>query len=193
MLATNPDPNRFTPVWTEGRRVTGFGGHGIDPQLFTGVSIHSPEVLSRIPEGFASLVKDLWQPMLSGERPRLSAIVTDARFFDLGSPRDFLDASIAALEDGGPFDPRGGDYDAASQTLSLGAPGGNVRRSVIGRAAIDAGACVDDSIVWDGARIEGNTELSRCLVGPVELPRGFAAADALVWPGPDGQPASYPF
>src|SRR5262249_14249743 len=90
-------------------------------------------------------------------------------FADLGRPRDFLRASLEALDRGGPFPDAGGAFDAARRVLSLRPRDElEIARSVIGSGAIGERAVVRDSVVWNGVEISA---LARRRSAPPRLPR----------------------
>jgi len=194
LLVENRDPDRYTPLQTEGDRVTGFGGKGDRPLLYTGVCVLSGRLLESIPPGETSLVADLWRPMLEGGRHPIGWISHDGPFADLGSPRDFLGASLEALDRGGPF-PRGsGRFDPARRVLSANGARFDALRSVIGSVAAAPGAParIEDSAVWDAVEIGEGARLRGCLAAGGRVPARAGFEDALLWPGPDGNAVAHP-
>jgi mannose-1-phosphate guanylyltransferase len=187
LAVSNPDPARFTPLFADGGRLVGIGGNGVAPLLFTGVSIHSPAVLSRIGPGCRSLVDDLWRPMLANGEP-IRVAIHRGEFFDLGTPEGLLSASLRALESREDFEPREGFFDRDEKVLSLEpVREGALRRCVLGRALVARGARLEECVVWDGAQVEEGAVAERCLVGPVRLASGAEFRDAFLWPGTDGE------
>jgi mannose-1-phosphate guanylyltransferase len=188
LVVANPRPEVDTPVAVRAGRVTAFGGRPSDPRLFTGVSIHSPEVLERIPEGRRGLVEALWRPALAERPDALAAVVSEEPFFDLGTPGGLLDASLRALESRDDFAPKEGFFDRDRRVLSRepGAEGGAVLRSVLGGARVERGARVRDCVLWDGADVAAGAELDRCLVGAVRVEAGAPRRDRLLWPRAGG-------
>lgn len=192
LVVPNREPDRYTPLQSEGDRVTGFGREGdrkagTPPLLYTGVSVLSPRLLGDIPPGTSSLV-DLWKRLLErGEE--IGWFEHDGPFADLGQPGDFLRASLEALAGGGPFPPCGGRFDEHSGVLSarpLGTAdsGTDALRCVIGDAALGAGTRLRDTVVWSGTRIGDGASLERCLVagGVVEANGRFE--NVLLWGAP---------
>jgi mannose-1-phosphate guanylyltransferase len=193
LVVENRDPDRYTPLQSEGDRITGFGIKGDNPLLYTGVCVMSPRVIARIPAGEAALVKDLWAPLLTEKPAEIGWLLHRGPFADLGRPRDFLRASLEALDRGGPFPGGSGAFDAARRVLSLEDAGGfAASRSVVGRAAIGQGAVVSDSAVWDGAAIGDGARLDGCLVAGGRVPRGARYTGVLLWPDADGLAAPRP-
>ncbi len=215
LVVENREPDRYTPLQSEGDRITGFGGESggtlaqsqsggtlaqsqsggtlsPTPLLYTGVSVLSPRVLPRIPAGETSLVQDLWDPLLrDGEK--IGWMRHDGPFADLGRPSDFLRASLEALERGGPFPEGAGSFDGESRTLvARPAPGFDVSGSVLGDALIGKLARVNASVVWQGASIGAGARLDHCLVAGGQVRAGESFRDRLLWAAP-GEPAvAYP-
>ena len=186
LAAPNPDPARFTPVFADAGRVIRIGGQGESPLVFTGVSVHSPDVLARIESGFRSFVDDLWRPMLENHDP-IGVAIHGGPFFDLGTPEDLHRASMSALETQQKFEPGEGHFDRDDQVLSL-APvrQDGLRRSVLGRVGIAPGCRIENSVLWDGASVEAGASAVGCLVGPVRLPSGRVFRDTFLWPQENG-------
>jgi mannose-1-phosphate guanylyltransferase len=197
LVVENREPDRYTPLQSEGDRITGFGGESGGalspaPLLYTGVSVLSPRVLPRIPSGETSLVQDLWDPLLrDGEE--IGWVRHEGPFADLGRPSDFLRSSLEALERGGPFPEGAGSLDGKSRTLvARPASGFAVSGSVLGDALIGNLARVNASVVWEGTSIGAGARLDRCLVAGGQVRAGETFRDKLLWADP-GEPAvAYP-
>ena len=193
LVVENRNPDRYTPLQAEGDRITGFGGRGPDPLLYTGVAVLSPTLLGRIPPGETALVADLCEPLLE-ENPRAIGFVRHPGFFaDLGRPSDFLRASLEALDRGGPFPAGAGTFDADRRVLAPG-PVGRIEpsRSVLGAASISVGASVRDSVVWSGVEIGEDADLRNCLAAGGRILAGARHENVLLWPGKDGVAAEHP-
>lgn len=183
LVAPNPEPGRFTPLSVSDGRLTAVGEPVADPYLFTGVSIVSPRALAGIPSGFASLVDALWRPMLARGEP-IAAVRHVGDFSDLGTPGDFLSASLRALETRHDFEPPEGFFDVANQVLAAdpGKSPRGVRRCVLGGVEVEEGADIRESVLWNGASVGASAALSGCLVGPVRIARGARFENAFLWP-----------
>jgi mannose-1-phosphate guanylyltransferase len=196
LVVENREPDRYTPLQAEGDRITGFGVKGDNPPnplLYTGVCVMSPRLLSRIPPGEAALVADLWAPLLAGNREEIGWLLHAGPFAEVGRPRDFLRASLEALDRGGPFPDGGGDFDAARRVLPIeGVHGFDASRSVIGRAAISPGAVLSDSAVWDDAAVGEGARIEGCLLAGGRVSPGARHTGVLLWPGQDGLAAPHP-
>lgn len=183
LLATeNREPDRYTPLQSEGDRITGFGGEGPAPLLYTGVCVLSPRLLSRIPPGGASLVADLWRPLLREGKKEIGWVRHRGAFADLGRPSDFLSATLEALSGARALPPRAGDFDAARGVLSAEPIRGfEARRCAIGHARVGSGAQIFESAVWDGFEIGEGARLDRCLAAGGVVPAGAHFQDVLLW------------
>jgi len=194
LVVENRDPDRYTPLQSEGDRVTGFGRKAADrarvgrpPLLYTGVCVLAPRLLERIPAGENSLVADLWEPLLEEGRQEIGWVSHEGPFADLGSPRDFLRATLEALARGGPFPAGSGHFDESSRVLALrgrGGSGGGVfeaSNSILGGSAIGGGARIESSAVWAGCEVGASVTLTRCLAASGRIAPGTVATDALFW------------
>jgi len=189
LVVENRDPQRYTPLQAEGDRIARFGGESPSPLLYTGVCVLSPDLLRKIPPGEASLVADLWVPMLAEGR-RIGWVRHEGGFADLGRPRDFLRATLEALAGGFPFPPGAGVFDPTRRVLSLGAAAAiEAATSVLGRIRARGASRVTDTAVWDGVEIGAGATLTRCVAAGGIIPAGAAHEDVLLW-GRPGQPAA---
>ncbi len=181
LVVENREPDRYTPLQAEGDRITRFGGKGPAPLLYTGVCALSPDLLRRIPPGEASLVSDLWDPLLA-QGHRIGWVRHEGAFADLGRPRDFLRATVEALAGAFPLPAGGGTFDPASHVLAFQTPAGfEASSSVLGRARIDPGARISGSAVWDGVTIGRGARLSRCLAAGGVVAPGASHEGVLLW------------
>ena len=184
LVTENRHPDRYTPLQSEGDRVTGFGrigGGGDRPLLYTGVCVLAARLLERIHPGEAALVSDLWQPLLDEGREEIGFVVHDGPFADLGRPGDFLRASLEALARGGPFPAGAGAFDGSRRVL--GAAGGvDAADSVVADgAAIGDGAVLRGSAVWAGAAVGAGARLDDCLAARGRVAAGSHYEKALLW------------
>lgn len=204
-LVLVPRRGGYTPVAIDGdRRIVRFGhGDGTGEPgewLFTGCHLIEEEVLDLLPRGVPSqIVSDLYV-RLARER-RLNAFLHDGLWWEFGTPREYLEGSLAivALETAdrmrlGEFDPvrplggaraaEGPGVDISTSGLALSG------RLVIGLGArLGEGARLEDTVVMPGAWVGPGAALRRVIVGPgAEVPAGFHVEEALV--AADGPPLS---
>ena len=193
LVTENEAPARFTPLASEGDRIVSFGTKTSWPLAYTGVSVFSPRVLARIPEGERSLVADLWQPLLdSGEE--IGWLLHDQPFWDLGTPREFLRATRQVLTRAESFPAERGKFDRAARMLSLTPTKGfDGVSSVIGRATVGRGAHLIETVVWDGVEIGAGAELKGCIAARGKVPANATFRDAVLWaPSPDAPATPHP-
>jgi mannose-1-phosphate guanylyltransferase len=164
LLTSRPDPAAFG------------GGVGIDARgrirslfssdrergriarrlVFAGAHALSPELLRRVPAGFADSVRDLYVPLLD-EGEMLAALVTARRWHDLGTPRRYLDAMSETLA------ARRSSFISGTATV---APGARVRwADVEAGAAVAAGAEVEGALLLPGARVGEGALVKDSIVG----------------------------
>ena len=130
-----PANDKFTAVWLEDGRITGFGKGRGEPLMFAGTHAISTRIFDVMPdrEEF-SIVDDVYVPILGG-RDTVAGIVDDhARWFDIGTPQRYLAATRALCGE-----------------------------SVVGARSIVDGK-LQDSVVWDDCRIAAGVELTNCIV-----------------------------
>ncbi|HYB52982.1 MAG TPA: sugar phosphate nucleotidyltransferase [Thermoanaerobaculia bacterium] len=188
LVVPNREPDRYTPLQAKGDRITGFGGKGPTPLLYTGVCAISPEWLRRIPPGEASLVADFWKPLLA-EGHRIGWLRHEGAFADLGRPSDFLRATLEALTGAFPFPSGGGGFDPGSCVLAFRPPRDfEASSSVLGRGRIGPEARIFESAVWDGASVGRGARLSGCIAAGGLVAPGAVHQNVLLWGAP-GEPA----
>ncbi len=113
-----------------------------------------------LPDGEpAESVHGVYRDLIASEPGRVRGWPVQARFLDVGSPKDYLKTV---------FDLAGTPDDAGVFE---------------GVSEVDASARVTRSVVWAGARIGPDVALDRCVVaGGTQLPRGFRAAERVLVP-----------
>ncbi|HYC89159.1 MAG TPA: sugar phosphate nucleotidyltransferase [Thermoanaerobaculia bacterium] len=158
-----PAHDRFTPVYFENGRVTGFGHGTGEPLMFAGSHLISTRVFDSLPEEEEfGIVDRVYQPLLDSGRETIGGIVDDGLWFDVGTPQRYLGASqglVAAMARGELAPPPGSHVDGDS--LLHETSSGRVTNSVVGARSVIRGD-VRDSIVWDDCVVEGTLE--RCIV-----------------------------
>jgi mannose-1-phosphate guanylyltransferase len=184
LVTENRYPDRYTPLQSEGDRVTSFGPNdgGGRPLLYTGVCVIAPRLLGRIPPGETSLVADLWQPLLAEGREEIGFVLHSGDHADLGRSGDFLGATLEALERGGPFPGGSGDFDRGRRTLAVRAPSGfDAFDCVLGAARISDGARLERCAVWDGVSVGAGARLTDCIAARGRVPDAAHHEEALLW------------
>jgi mannose-1-phosphate guanylyltransferase len=123
---------------------------------FLGIHVLGESLRARLPER-GCLVGDVYIPAL--ERGlRLTALLHDGPFFDIGSVESYLDANLAWLR------------------------ARRLERWMGPRARIAPGAILHETVVGEGASVSGDGSLERCVVWPGAEATG-PLADAVVAPG----------
>ena len=158
-----PENDRFTPVYFENGRVTGFGKGSGEALMFAGSHLISTRIFESLPDQDEfGIVDRVYQPLLDSGRETISGIVDDGLWFDIGTPQRYLSASHAlreAMMRGELAPPPGSHMDGDSLVHETAT--GRSERSIVGARSTIRGE-VRDSIVWDDCVIEGTVE--RCIV-----------------------------
>jgi mannose-1-phosphate guanylyltransferase len=182
LVAENRHPERYTPLQSEGDRITGFGPGEGRPLMYTGVCVLASHLLGRIPSGETSLVADLWQPLLDEGREEIGFVVHAGDHADLGRPSDFLGATLEALERGGPFPAGSGTFDGGRRVLARRAASGfDAFACALGDARIGPGARLERCAVWNGVSVGAGARLSDCIAAGGRVPDGAHHEKALLW------------
>jgi NDP-sugar pyrophosphorylase family protein len=134
---------------------------------YANVSVWGPQIFERIPSGR----KISFVPILAewiGDGGKIGAVVlNEGRWFNLGSRAEYLAVHRMIIEENW----RPAYVQPATWPMRIAPdarvdPSAQVRGcSSIGTGCqIDAGAIVDDSILWSEAQIASQTQLKRCIV-----------------------------
>ncbi|HSM50527.1 MAG TPA: NDP-sugar synthase [Thermoanaerobaculia bacterium] len=156
-------------------------------RVFAGAQVWRPELLARVPEGFADTICDLYEPLLT-EGAEIQSLATRRPWHDLGTPARYL---AGALAWGLAGLPASGVRLAPGATIERGA---RVRRSVLEAGATVAGRSrVEGSLLLPGARVGAGAEIRDSILGPgVEVPPGMVATAVLLTVGEAGSVLSTP-
>jgi len=156
-------------------------------RVFAGAHVFSPDLVDGLSPGPSDFVRELYQPAVQrGER--IDGIESSGPWFDLGTPRRYLEGVLGWVGAGGLR--RRGWWDHEAQVAGES----SVKRSVLEAGAqIEADARVRRSLVLSGARIGQGSRVTDSIVGfAVELPAGtviegrlVTEARANVPPGPE--------
>lgn len=185
ILRRAPDQDRFTPVWHEGGRVTGFGKGTGEALMFAGTHLISSRVFELMPDKEVfGIVDEVYSPLLREGSETIAAARDDGYWFDIGTPRRYISASsdlLAATERGELHVARGSRLRAGSIIHDTAhVHGSNLTRSVVGAQSIVTGK-LSDTIVWDDCVIGGSASLERCVVAHgVEISGPFELSDAII-------------
>ena len=146
------DPRRG--LVTDIRNKLGTGDEG--KYLFTGIYACDPAIHDWITPGKVESVIPIFLNMIRAGAKLGAVVIDQGSWWDLGSRTAYLSAHSALNGMYGPA------IDPAAQVEA-----GAVLRgiNVIGAGAVvEAGAQLEDSIVWPGGRVRAGAELKRCIV-----------------------------
>ena len=126
---------------------------------FVGVQIAHCAAFSDLRDNVpAESFRDVYRNLLATRPGRVRGVVCDADFYDVGTPGDYLAASLAI---------------ARREGLRELPPG---RRSIVDRSSH-----LVDSVVWDDVFVERDCTLVRCIVADgVTIPAGSRLANAAI-------------
>lgn len=154
-----PANDRFTPVYFEDGRITGFGSGRGEALMFSGAHAISKDIFERLPdqEEF-SIVDDVYK------HAPLAGVVDDGPWFDIGTPQRYLEAS-------------GGTTVGARSVVE-----GTLHNSVVwDDCRIGKNVVLTDCIVAHGVELDGPAEIVRTIICrddpaiPPEVPREYGA------------------
>lgn len=176
-----PAGDRFTAVYFEDGRVTGFGSGSGEPLMFAGSHVISRRIFDALPDrDFSGIVEHAYQPALATGTERIAGVVDDGLWFDIGTPERYRSATTALLDAtiSGTIAPAPGSRIIAGSLIHETASG-SMRRSVAGARSVVDGDVID-SVIWDDCRIARGVRLERCVVGHgVTIARGHYS-DAVI-------------
>ena len=157
MAVVDGDPRYNGVIADQSGIVRGFGK---DPGAFhfIGIQVVNASVFAGVdPTVKSETVHGMYPSLIATRTGSIRIFHTRERFFDIGSPRDYLETArhVAASEET-PLD-RGHD------------------------ASIGAGAHLADTILWDRVSVGPGAQLSRCVVADdVVIPAGARYADCSI-------------
>ena len=178
-----PQGDRFTAVYLDGQRVTGFGSGTGEALMFAGSHCISARVFQHLPDQeFSGIVDGTYQPLLESGREPIAGIVDDGLWFDIGTPQRYLSASraliAATVSQEVPL--ARGSHVRGDSVIDESAQVAAATRSSIGARSIVQGS-VTDSSIWDDCVIGEGVKLERCIVAHgVELRGEIDAHDQMI-------------
>ncbi|MEO8218457.1 MAG: NDP-sugar synthase [Acidobacteriota bacterium] len=188
LLRQPPRTDRFTKVYFENERVTGFGEGQGQTLMFAGAHNVSRRIFERLPDAeFSGVTEDVYLPAVRQQSDTLAAVLYDGPWFDIGTPSRYLAASssIAALMISGKLrPPPGSETDSARRSLLSDESRieGEFEESVFGPGSATPGRSqVSQSVFWSGATIGEDCVVDRSILcDGVQLPAGSHVANAMV-------------
>lgn len=161
-LVPNPAPDKYGGAVVDADGwVTGFTrrGSGVPSFHFVGAQVTAHAAFDLVPEGMAGESVLGVYPIMMREQPHaVRAFISEASFLDIGTPRDYVDTSIAiaAAEGSEPWT-RGARTRVA--------PSAHVSRSILwDDVTIGDGAELDECVVADGVTIPAGARYTRCAI-----------------------------
>jgi len=148
---------------------------------FTGIHILEPEILQELPPGFSEINRDIY-PVLIARKAPVFGFHTSFRWFDLGTPGQYLEAVSALLSPeakpgasvlvgkNSSIDPQAG----LLPPLEIGprariGPGCRLHRAVLGEGVtVEKDVVIENSLVGDNLHLEAGLRLCSCVVAEVD-------------------------
>jgi len=164
-LRRAPENDKFTPVYLDEGRVTGFGNGTGNAMMFAGSHVISTRIFETLPDrDFSGIVEHAYVPLLASQRESLAGVVDDGLWFDIGTPQRYISASRALLEETirGALAPVPGSQVQGDSLLHDTARG-SVTRSVVGAHSTIEGQ-VRDSVIWDDCHVAAGAVVEGCIV-----------------------------
>lgn len=191
-----PPGDRFTPVYFDEHRVTGFGRGTSEALMFSGTHLISSRIFDYLPDkDFSGIVDEVYQPLIDSGRETIAGVVDDGLWFDIGTPQRYAAASrtLLGLTVRGRLAPARGTHVAGDSLFDdTSIVTGTMTRVIAGARSVVEGT-LDDSVVWDDCRIAKGVVLDSCVVAhsveiaaPVELRNVLICRDDVAIPREEG-------
>lgn len=179
-----PAGDRFTSVWYEEGRITGFGKGTGEPLMFSGSHVISSRIFDLLPnKEFSGIVDEVYMPLISQGKETVAAIVDDGPWFDIGTPQRYITAAATVLGmtiDGKVPVVRGSKIAKDSIVDQSAQIYGTVTRSSVGSRSMIKGE-VRNSVIGANCRVSGSALLDSCILGDgVEINRPMELRSAMI-------------
>lgn len=179
-----PRGDRFTAVWFDQGKITGFGKGVGEALMFSGSHLISSRIFRYLPEKeFSGIVDEVYMPLIADGREVVAGVIDDSPWFDIGTPQRYISAASAVLDitlDGKMPVARGSkiiDDNVVDATATMH---GTVKRSSIGARTFVRGD-VRNSVIGRNCRIGGSALLHSCIVDDgVEINRPLDLRSAII-------------
>jgi mannose-1-phosphate guanylyltransferase len=159
-LIPNPRPDKYGGVrLSDSGHVIGFTRAGTPGESFhfVGVQVAEARAFEALEDGVpAESVNMLYPRLIARDARSVAAFVCDASFSDIGTPRDYLDTSLALAEVEGPR--------LAGRRASLDPSAEIVRTVLWDDVTVDAHARLVDCIVCDGVHVPAGASYERTAI-----------------------------
>lgn len=143
-VTPHPAPARYGGIrHNESGHVVGFSRPGgVNMKHFIGVQLAEASVFADLIAGKpASTVGGIYDNLIARNPGSICAVETDARFTDVGTPLDYLNANQALMESEG------------STSLNVGVD-----------SRIHPSAQLTETVVWDRVTVGSNCKLNKCII-----------------------------
>lgn len=170
LLRPAPSDDRFTPVMFDGRFVIGFGEGPGQPLMFAGAHAISSRIFEFLPDRpFSGLTEDVYVPLTERGWQKISGVVYNGLWFDIGTPRRYLSASAEIRElmmRGGLPVPPGSRIDRSTRSILGVDSTGEAEESVAGAGCnLAGGASIRNSILWNEVRVDPGARIDGSIIG----------------------------
>jgi NDP-sugar pyrophosphorylase family protein len=187
LLRHAPENDRFTPVFLDEGRISGFRTGTGEALMFAGAHAISTRIFSLLPDReFSSITEDVYIPMIASGAELLAGLAHEGPWFDIGTPARYLEASHAVRDmmlRGALPVPTGSEPDSARNAIAAAsARVSSGEALVVGeRSVVEGGAAVQRSVIWRDCRVQADSHVTDSIVcDGVILPRGARLANVLV-------------
>jgi mannose-1-phosphate guanylyltransferase len=163
------DYQRFNSLLVEGDRVLDFDNKSNPSALaFTGVHVIDPTILRGIVNGQKSCIIERYRTLLKND-VRIAAIRVDGQYWtDIGTPADYLELHRGILKKEIPCWQEVHGTPESPLYIDTNATLGNSLKTeewvCIGRAQIGNNVTISRSVIWDGAMIPDNSQISDSII-----------------------------
>ncbi len=143
---------------------------------FCGLQMLSPNIFKYIPKkGFSTIIQAYKRAMADGQRIN-GTCVSDSYWTDIGTPKHYLKAHADILDRFQTNQPGGQLFDQTQLKLMETLQKNNVRiKGFVSQGtnvAIEKGAVVSNSVIWDGAKIASDSVVENAIIGTRTLIHG---------------------
>ncbi|MDE2659479.1 MAG: NDP-sugar synthase [Acidobacteriota bacterium] len=164
----------------EDRVITGLSGPGGPGFGFSGVWLLEPAALGHLHGGRGGLSQDLLPGLIAAGTAR--AFPSRAPWFEIGTPRRYLEASLRALEGGALPESRTRPADAA-RTDSRSRAAGRWPELIGEGSVVGEAACVEGSLLLEDVRIGARAAVRDSIVAAAETVPAGARIEAALFAG----------
>jgi len=138
-------------------------GEVVRRHVFAGAHVISPRLLERIGPGKSDIVHGLYIPLLAEPEGKLTSLVTDRSWHDLGTPQRFLEGVVDWARAGWPERLWRQAWISPEAVVE---PGAKVRRSAIEAGSkVGEGALVERSVLLPGSRVGKGSVVRESILG----------------------------